>query len=100
MADLTVYFVAPEQDVIGDGENVDMFVAASSTQEAADLFAACWEVEIEDPICIHVTEEKVDGEPRVLDWDGRRDLRASMDLSKLPTETATAAWRYPVSPQP
>jgi hypothetical protein len=95
MADLTVYFVAPEQDVIGDGENVDMFVAASSAQEAADLFAACWEVEIEDPMRIYRTAETIDGEPGVLSWDGRRDLHAAIQWRTVPVETATATYRYP-----
>jgi hypothetical protein len=95
MSGLTVYFVSPEQDVIGDGENVDMFVAAGSAQEAADLFAGNWEIEIPDPMRIFKTTELVDGEPRVLSWDGRRDLHANTAWNQLPIEMATATYRYP-----
>lgn len=95
-----VYFVAPEQDVIGDGENFDMWVAADNAQQAADLFAEGLAVEIDEPIRIFLTEEIYSGPPRMLSWDGRRDLHAAIDWSKLQIEHATPSYRYPDTPGP
>jgi hypothetical protein len=98
---MDVYFVAPEQDVTGTGDNYDMWVAAESFQQAADVYGAGIEVEVNDPIRVYRTSETIDGPARMLDWKGRRDLAADTDWSAQPVERVVSSYRYPqAAPQP
>ena len=110
---MDVFFVSPEEHLnVLDGIYVDLWMAAENAQEAIDLFAAYWDVEITQPVRVYLTEETVtipeaETKPWLeaclkgrLPWnDHYVRLHETTDWTTRPIEHVTPTWR-PEEPTP